>query len=424
MVARSKYFTSKPFGPVLLATFLLLQLLVLFGTAFSKFRLVGPIHLYDFLLILVTLWAVKDFTQRPSKIILWPTISLVAISGAYLLWSLSWYQNDLDLSVRQYALFGYVACYYLIVYSFISGQTLTYLVRFMVLLGVSGAAIQLGYHLFNLLSTSGYLQNLFTDFNFYSHIGFMAIFVLQAATLCFLSNIWKWFFLGAIMLCLLTMGHQSSTIVTLLTITGAFFFIRAGLRLKLLLVAALVALPVLLFNFVPSYFQDHNSLWRLIYWKLTLKEMILDYYAVLGHGFGVKYVNQEILDALRTQINSPWMEVRPEEQFLSPPHNSFLTIAFHIGLVWLVLLVIPLMNAIRYLFNRSAHNPSPSKDFLLISLIGVTTWSCFHVVLELPHSSGFYWLIYFTTIYAFNYADKESTPTAVESPMEPGMVSK
>jgi len=34
--------------------------------------------------------------------------------------------------------------------------------------------------------------------------------------------------------------------------------------------------------------------------------------------------------------------------------------------------------------------------------VGVSVWAGFNVVLELPHSSGFYWLIYFSLVYLFS----------------------
>ena len=166
---------------------------------------------------------------------------------------------------------------------------------------------------------------------------------------------------------------------------------------------AAIAVAVALFYLVPSHFQYVNSLWRLIYWKYAMKDILLNYYGFIGHGFGLKYITQEAMDALRNVIDSPWFEVRPEEQYITPMHNSFITIGYHIGFVFVFLLLIPLKKMFVYFFNRKNQETSLQKDFIVLSLIGVVVWTNFHVVLELPHSSAFFWLIYFTTIYLFNF---------------------
>ena len=102
---------------------------------------------------------------------------------------------------------------------------------------------------------------------------------------------------------------------------------------------------------------------------------------------------------MKEQINSLWFEVRPEEQYLTPMHNSFLTIAYHIGFLPMLMIFIPLIPVFVYPFKRK--NPTKEKDFLTLAVIAAIGWSSFHVVLELPHSSAFIWLIYFTTVYQF-----------------------
>ena len=112
-------------------------------------------------------------------------------------------------------------------------------------------------------------------------------------------------------------------------------------------------------------------------------------------------VSQELVDQLVEQLDSREYVDRIDEIYLSPSHNSFLTIAFHIGFLPSLLLLVPLKKAFSYFVNRDKHQPDSAKDFLILSFIGVAVWASFNVVLELPHSSAFFWLIYFTLIYHF-----------------------
>ena len=120
----------------------------------------------------------------------------------------------------------------------------------------------------------------------------------------------------------------------------------------------------------------------------------------MGHGFGVPYSSQAVLDSFRDTLNSPWFEMRPEEQYLSPMHNSFITLAFHIGLIPMLLIFVPLYPAAKYLFFTPAKSHQNHLDFLVLALVGSSIWVSFNVVLELPHSSSFYWLIYFSLVYS------------------------
>jgi len=400
-------FKPSSFGIIQMSTFILVELLLIFGKQFSKFHLFGPFHLADTCLLILAFFACISFLMRQKIILVKPVIALIAISLLYLSYSYFAELGPLNYLIRQFALFVYLICLYLIFFSYADDNTNRYNVNFLILVGVVAAALQIGYHFYNLLAQSHYPSKLFVQFNYFSLLGFMAIFLFEATVLVYLKRWWKWPLAAAVLLLLFTMGHHSSALLTFLAVAGAYSFLRSNWSLKIPLIMATVIVPILLFKFVPSYFQDHNSMWRLIYWKYSLKDIFLNYYGVLGHGFGVKYVNQEILDALRNQINSPWMDVRPEEQYLSPMHNSFITIAFHVGFVFLIFLVLPLRNALKYMIDRGKNNPTLSKDFLIISLIGVSVWSCFHVVLELPHSSSFFWLIYFSTIYVFNYSSED-----------------
>ena len=112
-------------------------------------------------------------------------------------------------------------------------------------------------------------------------------------------------------------------------------------------------------------------------------------------------MNDELSQELASKLSSLEFKYRFDEKYLSPMHNSFLTFAFHIGLLPSILILIPLGKASIYVFRRNKIKGDKNKDFLILSFIGSSVWASFNVVLELPHSSAFYWLIYFSLIYSF-----------------------
>lgn len=402
-----KWLVPAPLGYTQMFLVILIELLLIFGKEFSKFQLTGQLHLYDLLLLLLTAGAGINLIKKINKEWNIPILTILGASILYLLYSYFSKLGPLNYMVRQYALFVYLGCMFVIFYSYIDQKSNQFNIRFLALIGVTALALQIGYHVYNFIFTEGFGSIFFTGFNYYSLLGFMALFVFEAYLLVYINKWWKWPLLFLFFILSFTMGHHSSAIIGSATVLGAFIFIRSRLPLKIALFVSAIIGVYSLYTLLPEYFQDHNSLWRLLYWKMSLKEIVVDYYGILGHGFGVKFTSQEILDAMRYQLDSPWMEVRPKEQYLSPMHNSFITMAFHVGLIFVIVLFIPLKRAIGYIFNRSENNPQPQKDFLILSLIGVFTWSNFHVVLELPHSSAFFWLIYFTTVYHFNSDEKQ-----------------
>jgi len=396
-----KWLSPAPLGYIQMFLFILIELLLIFGKQFSKFHLFGQLHLYDALLILLAGGAGIVFLFRKDKVWNIPVLSVLAVSLIYLFYSYFAELGPSNYMVRQYALFLYLGCTMVIFYSFVDNQTNRYNIRFIALMGISAFVLQIGYHIYNFIFTPEFASVFFTGFNYISKMAFLALFVFVAYVLVYIKKWWRWPLLLFLFFLSLTLGNHSSAIISILIIFGTYLFIHFKLKFKIILIVTAVLGLIGLFNFLPEYFQDKNSLWRLMYWTATLKDAIINYYGMLGHGFGVKYTTPELLDAMGSKLDSHWMVQRPEEQYVTPMHNSFITIAFHIGFIFLFILFIPLKNAIWYIFNRTKNEAKPEKDFLVLSLIGVICYTNFNVVLELPHVSAFFWLIYFTTVYQF-----------------------
>ena len=302
--------------------------------------------------------------------------------------------------VRQYAMFVYMGISWLLFASFINEEYQKYNIRFLVLIGVASVVIQLIYTLYLSIFTDDFL--LFQNFNYYSKMTVVGIIVFGAYVVVTVKGkIYKWALAIFYIILSTTLGHSSAFLASF-TVVISYLVLQSPKKIKIL-GTVFLGISVLLFFLLLPQFSDHNAEWRLIFWKYSLYDIIANYYAILGHGFGVVYPTQDALDVLRENLNSPWFEVRPEEAYLSPMHNSYITLAFHIGLIPSLLVFIPIIKPIKKTLLSKNKLRNPKSDFLLLAWIGLTIWSCFNVVLELPHTSSFIWLVYFSLIYQFKH---------------------
>jgi O-antigen ligase len=122
----------------------------------------------------------------------------------------------------------------------------------------------------------------------------------------------------------------------------------------------------------------------------------MENYGLIGNGFGIPFFDYDLVQELYSRLGSMGFfdPSRPNETYLSTGHNFFLTLAFTIGFIPALLIVAPFVSAFRYLLFQS--QPAREAEFLLLSLTGASTWAAFNVIVELPHSAGLFWLIYFT----------------------------
>jgi hypothetical protein len=387
-----------------MALFILIELLLIFDKTFSKFNLWGPLHLYDGLLLLLALIASIYFFNQSVKFGPWPILAILSLSIIYLGYSLIIDHNPTNYVIRQYALFVYLGLGWLIYSSFINIKFHKYNIRFIILISIASVIIQLVYTVYLAIFTDDF--SLFGHFNYYSSMVIVGIIVFGAYVLVFVnSRIIKVVLVLFYLILSMTLGHASAFLAAFTVFIG-YIIIRLPLKAKITGVISFIISVFIFLVFLPQ-FNDHNAEWRLIFWKYSLKDIVLQYYTVLGHGFGVPYPSQEMLGAFSENINSPWFDLRPGDMYLIPMHNSFITIAFHVGLVPSLLFFIPLFNPIKETLLTKNERRKPQTDFLILSWLGLTVWSSFNVILELPHSSMFYWLVYFTLIYQFNFSKKE-----------------
>jgi hypothetical protein len=375
--------------------------LLLFGKAFTKYNIIGPLYLHDISLLVITMLSLNRGKIRLRFPIL---LGMLCIAFIYLLISLLFFNLKgqlLLMAFRQFNLFIYATCAYLIFNSLIlkSNDALKpiFLIKLIAYLSVY---LQVAYLFFGYLFIEGFSIFQPLDYNYFSPLTVFGIITYGALVLAYESNIfWRFSkYLFAVVLST-TLGH-SSAFLALVLILVTYLFVRITPKQRLIAVGIAIGF-FLLFLLFPQ-FKDVNAGWRLLYWKHIIAQSMDQKYFLFGHGFGKPYMTHDYAVYIYQILGSPIMleELYPLATYLSPPHNSILTIVFHIGLIPALLLFFPLKEVFKQLALRRASDDN-NKIFLLLCIIGCFVWVCFNVILELPHSSTFFWLVYFTTAFYF-----------------------
>lgn len=397
--------STSPLHPIQMHLFILIQLLLLFGDSFSKYHIVGPIYLYDVLLIGLSFAAIYYLVRERKVPDIYAIWIILVLSVIYLV--ISYLQgNPMTYMVRQYAMFVYLGISFLLVFTFSQSNFLQLSTSFLKVLALSALVIQLGYFVYKIAFLG--ITNFFDGFHYFSKMGIAAIIMVCPLALVYVNSIWKKCLFVAVILLICTMlGHSSAFLSAFVTVL-IFLILGTKRRFKIVGIVGLIVSVAMMIKFLPQ-FSDNNATWRVVYWQYTLKDLLYHDFLLFGHGFGVPYVSDELLKVFTDLINSPWFDVRPEEQYTAPMHNSFLTMGFHIGLVPMLILFVPLKNAFRYFLSNRQRNADRDGDFLLLSLLGLSIWCSFNVVLELPHSSLLYWFVFFSVYFHFRRSKNEKT---------------
>lgn len=377
-------------------------LLLFFGKGFSKFQIAGPIYLHDLLLGFITLLSINN---RRNIVLRYPSLLLLCtIAVIYLIYSLLAYKPAgelLKLTFRQFNLFLYLICSYIIFNLLI--KTYHDFARVLSLIkqiALGSVILQITYLIYGLVFLPEFtlFSSGASEYNYFSPLIIMGIITYGAVVLAYeqtvLQKIFK--FTGVILLSL-TFGHSSAFFAVFVTLL-IYFFIRIT-PLQRLIALGIMLTCILALLLLPQ-FKDANASWRLLYWKHILDRGIFDRYFLFGHGFGQPYMTYEYAVFLKDSLNSPIMidELYPWARYLSPPHNSLLSIVFHVGILPALLLFVPMISYFKHLFFKSTPS-NPDKRLLIFALTGSLVWISFNVILELPHSATYFWLVYFAASY-------------------------
>ncbi len=373
--------------------FLIFSLLI-FGTYFSKFNLVGPIYLYDFILItpiIIIIWNIKLNKKNDYGIAL-----VIIISISYLFYSFLNLSVGVDIVLRQFMLFGYLlAAYVYVNYVRRIENFSSRIIQFLKDFGNVSAIIQCVYLVYVLLFVT---RNIFEEgaYYYYSSITVLGLLIFAVNKLIYSKFFLPYSFFSFFLLS--TTGHSSAFLAFF--IVFVLYFLGKMNKLNKIIIFFVFFVVAALIVLKTSFFTDANAQWRLVYWGLTLKGIFIDRVGFFGMGFGVPYSDDEVAYILQVVNGFTAQQSDDLEKYLSPMHNSFITIAFHIGFVFSLFIVYPLVKIIiRLISGRFKENLN--FLFLSLTLIAFSVWSATNVILELPHSSLLYWLLFLSFIFLY-----------------------
>ncbi len=333
-----------------------------------------------------------------------PVLFIIILSFFYLLFSILYYHPAGELLVmtfRQFGIILYLILSYLLFNLLVKDETaIKKIVDLLKHISVASVWLQVIYIAFGYLFIRNFALFAEGQYNYFSPLIILGIITYAAWVLAYEQNVFskfsKYFFCIALST---TLGH-SSAFLAVFCILLIYLFVRIKPLQRLVAVGLMVTALVILLA-LPQ-FRDANASWRILYWGHVLQQSIQAKFAILGSGFGQPYMTYNFAVHINETIGSSIMvdEFYPMARYLSPPHNSWLSFVFHIGLLPSLLFLLPLKKIFLYAFV-SPLSADREKNFLLFALVGCIMWVSFNVILELPHSATYFWLIYFTASYAF-----------------------
>lgn len=381
--------------------YIYIYVLLFFGLFFTKTQVFGPLYLHDLVLILFTIYSLAF---KPLKSVKHESLFIfIGISIIYLFGSIFFLGLSVELKVialRQFMMYFYFIIAYIFYNQYIKNRDLTPLINFLIKFGYISIFLQILYFIY-LIVFNNKDFSLFDGYNYYTHAVMFGLLNFGAYILVFKEGITKWAFFLITLLLSTLLGH-ASLFLAVFSLTLFYFLIKASLKVKLSSIF-LSILCVWLLTLLPQ-FQDANASWRLMFWSEINRIVFLENYGVLGKGFGAPYASLSFAHELFETLGAHGFldKSRHLERWVSPPHNSFLTICFHTGFISLLLLLYPIKNTVKYFFIQSGKIINKNKAFLVLLLFSYFVWVSFNVVLELPHSALVFWLVFFVSIEYFN----------------------
>lgn len=374
-------------------------LLIIFGKTYSKLEIFEfGFHAHDLFLLILAFFCAFKFNFKQNRIY---SIEIVlGLSIVYLI--VSFWNIDFNFTspkifyiVRQYAIVGYIGIFYVISkFLFEEKELLKYWIKMIFFLSAGCFLIQLLYITYMYFCSD---RILYLTKNAFSPIISLGLIVFNCGILASKKHNKKIKFFSCLLTFLISISiHHDSLYLALFIIWALYFFIRLSNNKKVFSIIASLFLVGLLFLLLPSL-SDVNAQWRLIYWH-SVFEKIIENYFILGDGFGIQYISDETIEKLNKLMISEGHAntvITEEEKYTTGAHNSFLSFGQHLGIASLFLLFYPLVIGIKGLKIRDNTN----LIFLILSISGMSVFSFFNVILELPHSSSLYWMIFFALIY-------------------------
>lgn len=366
-------------------------LLTLLGKNYTSLLLVDPyFYAHDLMLLFMVILSIPFYKPifRIKGLELIFTIAII-----YLIYS--FFNFDFENSyylLRQFVLFGYGIAIYIILNTVfklkVFEEKFSTCLFWFALFSVIVQFIYISYLFVNTGESPFFQRNYFTP------AIVIWMFILASYVLVNIKNNYlKHIIFTLIFIISFSTGHDS-TYLSLLLIYFLYLFLILKKRKKLITLGVMIFIIILLPVLIPS-FADVNSQWRIIFWKDSFLKISNNYF-IFGDGFGIQFASDEAIIELNKLYPhaSGNPKILESDKKLCTPHNSFISMALHIGIFSIIALFYP--------FKILITNSNILKDkevlFLILSLFGTIVFSCFNVLLELPHASSLFWLIYLTLI--------------------------
>lgn len=388
----------------LISLILVLDLLslILLGKVYTKLMLIAPVfYAHDLILWIMVLLCIPHFKFK-KRIKSIEILFLMAI--VYLVYS--FFDRGIEhiqIVLRQFMIFGYGMCLYVIMNRLFTDATINNnFMQYMFCFGLGCVIVQTLYlpYLFFYGGITPFFER-----RYFSPMVVMGFFVAASYILVNVkSRLLKHLLFLFVFFVSFSTGHDS-TYLSLAMIYMAYLFVISSRKYKIIWSVSILAGIILIFAFIPS-FTDVNVKWRLLFWKDSLCKVVNNYF-VLGDGFGIPYATNEAIKDLNALY--PDMPFSPRiteaKKHLTASHNSFLSMAVHIGVLSIVFLFYPL----KRIFSNKNLIMDKEILFLSLSLLGMVVFSAFNVILELPHASSIFWIVLFGLI--FKLSEKSKAPT-------------
>lgn len=371
--------------------FLLLLILLVFGVSFTKFSLGGALYINDLILAGVT--GIAFFVNPNAKIPLGFFLFALASLVYFILSFATAGKTPLVYVFRQFMICGYFIEALIIFTSLFQKKELfDQLLKFIKRFAIASVIFDALYTV--MLYVTG--TPIFGDhvYVYISPLAVLGVMVYFALVLNSKERFRIVKLLCAFVLLVLT-GHSSAVLgIVVMLMLHVGTYMRPALKI-LASSLGLVGVPVALLVF--RSLSDANAIWRLVYWGVTIKKIFIEKVGIFGHGFGVRYADEELSRILQEVYKFSATLKRDEDAFVTPLHNAFLTFSFHVGFLLTLVILIPIILAFMrgqaYRGNKIVI--SNDERFLSHAVAGLSIWVGFNVILELPHSSLFFWLIFF-----------------------------
>ncbi len=377
-------------------------LLLFFGVWFSKLYVLGPLIAHDLLLLLAFVLSIlfnKTVIVRFKPILI---VSIIAFF--YLVYSIFFIEEALLLKLRQFNLFVYMFVVYGIFCLNVNQDRFVKVVALLKWVGIVSVVTQVIYLIVGILFLSDFTLFGTSNYVYFSPLVIMGIIVFAAYALA--KNSWPLYLLAIVTSVFL--GH-SSAFLAVIGVLGIGLLIKIKTQQRLAVVVLLVAF-VFMAKLLSAEFNDNNAKWRLFFWQhIVDRSFDNHHFGVFGHGFGNPYMTLEYAQFIADTIQSKHMlgRSKPLIRWTTGPHNSFLSIMFHVGFFPFLIFLSSFVPVVKKMFTAPIRLFSFEDRFLILSLVGLSIWCSFNVVLELPHSSILFWIVVFATLFQLSNAKKE-----------------